>query len=166
VNLQVPIPSVAPLPPHTPWWEIILAILAIGSVIVYASSLATSWWPSRKRSAKNRRFSRLWGWTLPAMLVLVLGLAFVDTRWQDHRKDLEDQRDALVRELSAPVIEELGKVNDLNITSGTLRSISEPSVDSDWVQATLTDGTEVYCDITIVNKDGQRFAQLDPKSCR
>ena len=166
MNPQVLLPYVAPLPPHTPWWEIILVVLAIGSVVLYASSLATSWWPSRKRSEKNRRFSRLWGWTMPAMLILVLGLAFVDTRWQDHRKDLEDQRDALVRELSASVIEELGKSNDVNITSSTLRSISEPTVGSDWVQVTLTDGAKVYCDITIVTRDGQRFAQLDPASCR
>lgn len=165
MNPLVPLPYVAPLPPHTPWWEIILAVLAIGSVVLYASSLASAWWPSRKRSEKNRRFSRLWGWTLPAMVVLVLGLAFVDIRWQDHRQDLEYARDAQVSELSAPVIEQLGEANDLNITSNTLRSISEPTIDSDWVQVTRADGTEVYCDITIVTQDGQRYAELDAESC-
>ncbi len=141
-------------------------VLAIGSVVLYASSLATSWWPSRKRSEKNRRFSRLWGWTMPAMLILVLGLAFIDTRWQDHRKDLEDQRDALVRELSAPVIEQLSAANDVVIEMDSLSVVSDASDDLDLVQATLPDGTEVFCHINAVVKDGQRFAEFDRESCR
>ena len=162
---EVPLPEVAALPPLIPWWEWVLAGFAIASVVLYAASLATSWWPVRERSERNRRFSRVWGWTMPVMIVLVLGAAFVDTRWKDHHKDLSYERDRAIREASLPVIEALEKESGLDITSKDLSSIGNPHRTSDYVLATLPDGTEAVCDIVITTAGGQRLATLDVDTC-
>lgn len=165
MNPQVPVPYLAPLPPLIPWWEWVLVGLAITSVVIYTASLTSAWWPTRNRTEKNRRFSGIWGWTMPAMLALVLGLAFIDTKWKDHRQDLEYERLDRSYELSAPVIEALEDAHDLTIDSESLRIVEDSSADWDLVQVTLPDGASAFCEINVTTIDGQRYAQLDPESC-
>lgn len=162
---EVPLPQVAPLPPLIPWWEWILMGLAIASVVLYTASLATAWWPVRRRSERNRRFSGVWGWTMPVMIVLVLGLALVDTRWKDHREDLSYERDRAIDEASVPVIAALEEESGLDITSSYLGSIGNPNRTTDFAIVTLPDGTEAHCDIVITTVDGQRLAALDVDTC-
>ncbi len=167
----VPVPYVAPLAPLVPWWEWVLVGVTIAVAILYGTSLALAWWPqklrrdAKPRSAKARRFTGWWGWTLPVMIILVLATALVDTRWKSHRSDLEDARWREVDAASVTFAVALGDAYGVRVNDTHFSVIDSPTREHGIVELTRADGTTADCPLAIATAGGERVATLDLTSC-
>jgi len=150
----VPIPSVALLPPATPWWEWALIGLLILGALAYATTLVRAL-PRPRRA-----------WIAPALLMLLTGaIVLVHLGWADHREMLRVEQVADIDAATEAFASDLGDAYGVTIDPQWISVIAYPSRDSDIVEITRADGTLAKCWLWVDTAGATRTATLEIDAC-